>query len=185
MSNQPPHPAVLALGYSEASMLLRQDTGSDVKAIICIYGAREFPVEAPAINNKLVLRFDDAEVVNMTDPEEGYRAWIRSKWATEIGRPTTPPNVADAKAIIEFANAAAGIEGTVLCQCQGGISRSPAAALLCLATWTGERREQYCMNELLRIRPCAAPHRGLVLFGDHLLGRGGKLIRAVLEARRG
>ena len=90
-----------------------------------------------------------------------------------------PPTIDDAKAIIEFASSLADVSGTVLCQCQGGVSRSGAAALLCLATWTSGGDERYCMGELLRVRPCAAPLRGLVAFGDTLLGRGGKLVEAL------
>ena len=59
------------------------------------------------------------------------------------------------------------------------MSRSPAAALLCLAVWNGAGRETQCIEELLAARSCSIPHRGLVRFGDELLGRQGKLIEVV------
>ncbi len=71
----------------------------------------------------------------------------------------------------------------LLCHCQAGISRSPAAALLCLAAWTGPGRERDCVEQVMQIRPAAVPHMGLVNFGDALLGRQGELVKAVLEVR--
>ena len=103
----------------------------------------------------------------------------------EIGRPVSPPRVEDAKAIVEFAREISGVEGTVLCQCQAGVSRSPAAALICLATWTNEGDEKDCVEQLLRVRPCAAPHRGLVAFADAVLGRCGRLVESVDRIRQG
>jgi predicted protein tyrosine phosphatase len=179
----PSHPSILALGYSEAAMLLRQTDGADIAAVISIFGKHEFPVEAPAVSHRLDLRFDDVEAVDLTDPTSTYRAWTQAKWAEQIGRPVSPPTIEDARAIIEFARAISGIEGTVLCHCQAGVSRSPAAALICLATWTGEGDEQHCVEQLFRSRPFVAPHRDLIRFGDSLLGRDGRLI-AALDAVR-
>lgn len=180
MSN---HPPILALGYSEAAMMLRTRAAQEVEALISIHGQHEHAVDAPGIAHRLVLRFDDVETVNLSDPARAYTAWARQKWAKEMGRPLTPPSAKDAKAIIEFAREIAELKGAVLCQCQAGVSRSPAAALLCLATWTGGGQEEYCMRQLLRARPCAAPLLDLMSFGDDLLGRGGKLVDAVRRAR--
>jgi predicted protein tyrosine phosphatase len=178
------HPSILALGYSEAAMLLRKSSHAQITALISIYGDHEYPLDAPNITNKLILHFDDTEVVDVTDPVNGYAAFARQKWSAEMGRPLTPPTIKDAQAIIEFARSLANLNGTVLCQCQGGISRSPAAALLCLATWTGDGHEPYCVDQALAIRPCAVPHRDLILFGDKILGRNGKLRQALSDHRR-
>jgi predicted protein tyrosine phosphatase len=178
------HPSVLALGYSEAAMLLRSGPPPDVKALISIHGNHEFPLDALDITNRLILHFDDVEAVDMTDSVNGYATWARQKWAAEMGRPVSPPEIKDAQAIIHFARALMDLEGTVLCQCQGGVSRSPAAALLCLATWTGEGQERYCVEQVQRIRPCDVAHRDLISFGDILLGRNGKLVQAAAEARQ-
>ena len=185
MSNPalPAHPPILALGYSEAAMMLRTPAAQKVEALISIHGLREHAVDAPWVAHQLVLRFDDVETANLSDPARAYAAWTRQKWAKEMGRPLTPPSAEDAKAIIEFARGITQLEGAVLCQCQAGVSRSPAAALLCLATWTGEGQEEYCVRHLLRARPCAAPLLDLISFGDDLLKRGGKLVDAVRRAR--
>jgi predicted protein tyrosine phosphatase len=172
------HPTILALGYSEAAMLLRDPAGSHVEAIIAIRGSHEHAIEA-AVAHRLELEFDDVDEPNQDDPVARLRAHAREKWAREIGRPQTPPTREHAAAIIEFARQTKDLRGTVLCHCSAGVSRSTAAALLCLAVWKGEGRERECVGELLRAMPCAAPHRDLVRWGDELLGRRGRLVEAV------
>ena len=144
---------------------------------------RELPRGHPKHPSLLVLG-DDTECIDWTDPTRAEAAWARQKWSKEMGRPLTPPTIDDAKSIIDFARSVAAIAGTILCHCQAGISRSPAAALLCLATWTGQGHEQYCIDRLLRIRPAAVPLRDLIAFGDTVLARGGKLLRATTHARQ-
>jgi len=178
------HPSILALGYSEAAMVLRSGQPNNITAVIAIRGHGEYVVDCPGTVQKLVLEFDDVEVLASADPSRAYESWAREKWAKEIGRPQSPPSVADAAAIIEFARRISSSRGTVLCHCQAGVSRSTAAALVCLATWTGPGHEQYCVEHLRSGRPCAMPHRGLVGFADELLGRGGRLVSALSIARR-
>jgi len=177
------HPPIVALGYSEAAMLLRRPNAAGIGAVISIHGKREFPVEA-AIPHRLVLRFDDEDVPDPTDPVSVYRSYLRLKWAAANGLELRPPTVDDARSIIEFAETIRHIDGMVLCQCAAGMSRSTAAALLCLSVWTGEGREQYCVEELLRVRRGAVPHRDLVRLGDALLGRGGRLLEALRRVRQ-
>ena len=173
-----PQPRLLVLGYSESAMLLAGSNQADVKALISICGTHEHPLDAADIRCKLTLHFDDAEVPDLSDPNMGHAAWIKQRYAREMGRPLTPPTIEDAHAIISFARSTADLDGALLCQCQGGISRSPAAALICLTTWTGPGRERECVEHLLKIRPCAAPHADLVRFADRILHRNGELIRA-------
>ena len=172
-------PTLLVLGYSEAAMLLGQSNTPEVTAIISIHGRNEYPLDVSGIRHRLVLHFDDADVIDMSDPQRALGPWARQRWSAQQGRPLTPPQIEDARAIIEFARVVAGLDGVVLCQCQGGVSRSSAAALLCLATWSEEGQEQACLEQVLRIRPCAAPHPDLIRFGDQLLNRSGKLIGAL------
>ena len=180
-----PYPPILMFGYSEAAMLLRQPHGAQVKAIISIHGLHEYAVEAPDVSRRLTLRFDDVDVPDPKDALGMLRSWVHRKWAVEIGRPMTPPSREDAEAIIEFARSIGDMEGTLLCHCQAGISRSPAAALLCLAAWTGAGRERDCVEQIMRVRPAAVPHLGLIGFGDSALGRQGQLVKALLDVRLG
>jgi predicted protein tyrosine phosphatase len=172
------HPPILVFGYSEAAMLLRRPNAANIGAALSIHGKREFPVEAQT-PHRLVLCFDDEDVPDPADPLSAYRSYLRLKWAKENGLELKPPTIDDARSIIEFAGAIRHIDGTVLFQCAAGMSRSTAAALLCLSVWTGKAQEQYCVEELFRVCRGAVPHRGLVRFGDTLLGREGKLSKAL------
>jgi predicted protein tyrosine phosphatase len=176
-------PSLLVLGYSEAGMLLRAPGAADVGAIISIHGSREPLLIAQSTARRLILEFDDVEGFDSMDPMAVARWGLRRREAGEVGLRLTPPTADHAKAVLEFARSVAGLEAMLLCQCQGGISRGPAAALLCLATWTEPGREEYCVERLLAIRPSAVPHRDIVRFGDALLHRDGRLLAALDRVR--
>ena len=129
------------------------------------------------------MQFDDVDPPDTSDEVAFHRSWVQRKWAAEIGRPLPPPTIHDARSIIQFASTIRDLDGIVLCQCGAGMSRSPAAALLCLAAWAGPGQERACVNDLMRLRPAATPLMGLVRLGDQVLGREGRLVQAVLEAR--
>jgi predicted protein tyrosine phosphatase len=176
-------PSVLILGYSEAAMFLRQPEAHQVRAIISIHGNREFPVETSQASHALVLQFDDSESPNEDDLEQRARFSIRRREAAAIGLSLNPPREEHARSIIEFARQIRDLKGTLLCHCLAGISRSSAAALLCLAEWTGPGHERACVEHVLAIRPAAQPHRGLARFGDNILNRGGRLLSALDSLR--
>jgi predicted protein tyrosine phosphatase len=178
------HPPLAIFGYSEAAMFLRRTPAPSVAAIISIHGAREFGVEA-AVTHRLDLRFDDVEIAPAPDDVMALqRAASRKRWAEQNGLIEVAPLPSDAASIIEFARKVRGVDGTVLCHCGGGVSRAPAAALICLAVWRGAGVEADCVAEILRLRRGAVPHVGLVRFADDLLGRGGKLSGALTSVRR-
>jgi predicted protein tyrosine phosphatase len=176
--NQRSHPSIIVLGYSEAGMLLLRPDAARVKAIISIHGKHEYGVECD-VAHRLDLNFDDVEAPDHSDPISAYHTILRNRWDAEHGLTRRPPTVDDALAIIDFAGSIKDVDGIVLCHCGGGVSRAPAAALLCLATWTREGHERSCVERVLKVRPCASPHRDLVRFGDELLNRGGRLVAAV------
>ena len=175
-------PALVILGYSEAAMFVRGRPGLALAGLVSIHGRREFGVEAEA-GRRLDLVFDDVEVPEPGDVFALQRAMSRRRWAEQNGLAEVPPGSADAAAVIEFAEALRGAGGTVLCHCGGGMSRAPAAALICLAVWAGAGAEAECVASVRRLRRGAVPHAGLVRFADALLGREGKLVEA-LSARR-
>lgn len=174
----PAHPPILVFGYSEAAMFLRSRS-SEIGGIISICGKFEPRLDVNCDACHLDLEFDDADEVDMTDPDRALQAWARQKYAKEMGRPVTPPRFDDAESIIDFALQMKDSNGFILCQCQAGVSRSSAAALLCLAAWTEAGQEEYCAQKLLEIRSCAVPLRSLVAYGDQILGREGRLISAM------
>lgn len=170
---------ILVLGYSEAAMYLRQVGADEIQAIVAIHGQREHPIEVPSGVPSLILQFDDSQAPDEEDPLDHARFRLRKREAAAVGLSLDPPNEGHARSIIEFARQIQSLPGTLICQCAAGISRSPAAALLCLAAWLGPGQESACVQQVLAIRPAAQPHRDLVRFGDRILGRGGRLLEAL------
>jgi predicted protein tyrosine phosphatase len=159
-------------------MFLRADPPPEISAVISIHGKREFGVEL-ACEHRLDLTFDDVEVVRAGDLEAMERQMMRRRWNERNGLVEVAPTEADVERIVEFAKQIGNVQGIMLCHCGGGMSRAPAAALVCLAVWSGEGTEKECVEEVRRLRRGAVPHVGLVGFADELLGRGGKLVAAV------
>jgi predicted protein tyrosine phosphatase len=177
------HPTLVVLGYSEAAMFLRATPRPNVTAIISIHGHREYGVEAEVMH-RLDLTFDDVEVVAPGDVLALQRAFSRRRWGAENGLTELAPSASDAASIIQFAEAVRETEGIILCHCGGGMSRAPAAALICLALWKGPGTEAECVREVLAIRRGAVPHPGLVRFADELLRRDGALVCALASIGR-
>lgn len=72
-------------------------------------------------------------------------------------------------------------KGNVLIHCHAGKSRSTALALGALALQNSDRGAEELVEMLLEIRPQAAPNIIVVEIVDDLTGRGGELIKAVLN----
>jgi predicted protein tyrosine phosphatase len=177
------NPSIVILGYSEAAMFLRREPTPVLAGLISIHAGREFGVEAEA-PRRLDLTFDDVDVPDNTDLEALQCAMGRKRWAEQNGLFEVPPTSSDARAIIDFAESLRGTSDLLLCHCGGGMSRAPAAGLICLAVWAGPGREVECVERVSNLRRGAVPHAGLIRFADTLLGRGGKLLDAVSTRRR-
>lgn len=174
------HPDLIVLGYSEAAMFLQRRPPPNVMAILSIHGQREYGVDYdPPL--RLDLSFDDVDVSSDTDPVAVWRTQSRRRWSEQNGRIEKPPTPADAAAIIQFAARTRNGVGTVLCHCQGGISRAPAAALICLSVWRGPGSEAGCVDAIRSTLAGSMPHAGLVRFADELLERKGRLIEAIAK----
>jgi len=171
------HPSLAILGYSEAAMFLGRAPRQDVSAIISIHGTREFAVDYSS-PYRLDLSFDDVEVPLPDDNDAIVRQYSRERWNRQNGLTEVAPTKADVGAIIRFAEQVRDIDGILLCHCGGGMSRAPAAALICLAVWKGPGLEKECAKAVLQARAGAVPHRGLIRLADELLGRDHKLVDA-------
>src|SRR5262249_489441 len=74
-----------------ASLLSTPARAASVGALIAIHGQREYPVEAPGVAHRLVLRFDDTEVPSRTDFIQAARIRMRQREAAAIGLVLAPP----------------------------------------------------------------------------------------------
>jgi len=73
----------------------------------------------------------------------------------------------------------------LLVHCQMGVSRSPAAALLVALAVEPDQDDHALAARLRQASVQATPNARLVEIGDHVLGRGGRLVAAVRTIGRG
>lgn len=175
-------PPIVILGYSEAAMFVNRDPSPQIGAIISIHGRREHGIEL-AIPHRLDLIFDDVDAVDISDLQALQATMRRQRWSRQTGQIEAGPSSEDAASIIEFARSIVDIKDLILCHCGGGMSRAPAAGLICLAVWNGPGSEVDCVRQIRELRQGAVPHLGLIRFADMLLGREGNLIAAIKASK--
>ncbi len=118
---------------------------TEIGAVISSMGKREHAVITPSGTPHLRLQFDDA-AAESDDPIEAARLRMRRRAAAEIGLRLEPSRREHAESILNFAREHSALRGALLCQCLAGVSRSSAAALLCLASWTEPGDERACVS---------------------------------------
>lgn len=96
----------------------------------------------------------------------------------------TPPGEEHIRALIEFARSWDRRQPMVI-HCFAGISRSTAAAYVLACALVPDRAEAEIAKELRRASEMATPNRLIVGIGDTLLGRQGKMVRAIEAIGRG
>ena len=96
----------------------------------------------------------------------------------------TPPGAEHVEAMIAFAEAWHR-EAPLLIHCWAGISRSTAAAFIAICALNPRRDEAELAASLRAAAPSATPNARLVDLADDLLGRGGRMGRAVRDIGRG
>ncbi|MFN4143589.1 tyrosine phosphatase family protein [Aestuariivirga sp.] len=96
----------------------------------------------------------------------------------------TPPCAADAERLVAFLQSW-DREAPMLIHCWAGISRSTAAAYTALCLFRPAADEEELAFELRRASPSATPNRLIVSLADDVLGRQGRMVKAVERIGRG
>ncbi len=96
----------------------------------------------------------------------------------------TPPSATDADRLVAFLK---GWDRStpILIHCWAGISRSTAAAYTAMCLFKPKRDEEELAWELRAASPSASPNRLIVSFTDAVLGREGRMVRAIDRIGRG
>ena len=126
-------------------------------------GSEPVKPEGVAAENYLSLSMHD-----IAEPREGYVA----------------PSIDHVARILEFGRRWNG-QGALVIHCYAGISRSTAAAYVIAATLQPQREEAELAAQLRRQSPSATPNPLVVAHADHLLGRQGRMVKAIREIGRG
>jgi predicted protein tyrosine phosphatase len=94
------------------------------------------------------------------------------------------PRAADAEKLIGFLDSW-DRDRPMLIHCWAGISRSTAAAFTALCMFRPQADEEEIAWELRDASPSATPNRLIVSLADDVLGRGGRMVRAIEKIGRG
>jgi|LakMenEpi03Aug12_release.lakeMendotaPanAssembly.Ray.scaffolds.fasta_scaffold1534195_1 predicted protein tyrosine phosphatase len=96
----------------------------------------------------------------------------------------TPPTARDAERLIAFLDSWDRAD-PMLIHCWAGISRSTAAAYTALCLFRPQADEETLAQELRAASPSATPNRLIVSLADEVLGRQGRMVKAVAGIGRG
>lgn len=94
------------------------------------------------------------------------------------------PQEEHVRQIIEFARSW-DIQSPLLVHCWMGVSRSPAAALIAALAVNPDEDDDALVLRLRQVSPYATPNARLIAFGDAMLNRDGRLMKAVRAIGRG
>lgn len=95
-----------------------------------------------------------------------------------------PPGEAHVQKLLGFARDWDRKE-PLLVHCFAGISRSTASAYVIAAALAPERDEVELAETLRRLSPSATPNPRIIAFADDVLGRQGRMMRAIRDIGRG
>lgn len=96
----------------------------------------------------------------------------------------TPPSLEHVSRLLDFGRSW-DRGAPLLVHCYAGISRSTAAAFVIACALMPDRDEAMIANELRRLAPSATPNPLVVAHADYLLGRHGRMSRAIDGIGRG
>lgn len=99
----------------------------------------------------------------------------------ETGFKCVAPTKAMVKKALTFARRLPE-QATLLVHCTMGVSRSPAMAFAILCQAQPDLTERQVFRQLLKLRPQACPSHLIVTYADQLLGRDGRMLRAMQAA---
>lgn len=95
-----------------------------------------------------------------------------------------PPSATDARRLIDFLSSW-DRQNPMLIHCWAGISRSTAAAYTALCLFRPEADEEELALELRAASPSATPNKLIVSLADDVLGRNGRMVKAIAKIGRG
>lgn len=96
----------------------------------------------------------------------------------------TPPAENHVRELIDFARRW-DRQAPMVVHCFAGVSRSTAAAYISALAINDQTDEEALALELRRLSPTASPNIRLVAFADEMLGRSGRMVRAIEKIGRG
>jgi predicted protein tyrosine phosphatase len=109
---------------------------------------------------------------------------IRLVFEDALSQEEGGPSLQDIERLIGFSRTVDPAKGGVLVQCQAGISRSSAGAMILAAVILGPGHELDAVRHILGIHPVARPNRRMLELADAVLNNGGALAAAMNVAKQ-
>jgi predicted protein tyrosine phosphatase len=149
---------------------------------ITICGVDQLDLHSAAGVTHLLSILDPAEpqprTLRVIAPYHSLELRFHDVIAPEAG--AIPPELEHVEQLLAFGRdvMASGPDAHLLVHCHAGVSRSTAAAALCLAQAYPTRSAYETLGEVARLRSGAWPNLRMIELGDIVLGRQGELIAA-------
>lgn len=152
--------------------------------IVCPLNKVQSLVDAHGVGNVITMLAPDTphDPVRGVSPDRHLRLFFHDIVQQIDGH--TPPSSADAERLLGFLESW-NREQPMLIHCWAGISRSTAAAFTALCMFRPSTDEEEIAQELRAASPSATPNRLIVSLADDLLGRNGRMVRAIAGIGRG
>jgi predicted protein tyrosine phosphatase len=152
--------------------------------IVCPLSKIEETVTASGARRMVTLINAGTPVTRPATLEEADHLFLAMNDIIEELPDMTPPGEVHVRALLDFARVW-DRRAPLLIHCFAGISRSNAAAYTVAAALAPKRDEGELANALRRLSPSATPNIRLVSIADKILGRDGRMIRAIEAIGRG
>lgn len=152
--------------------------------IVCPLNKVQSLVEAHGVGHVVTLLAPDTphELPHGVPPERHLRLYFHDIVQDMDGY--TPPKASDAERLVAFLESW-DRRRPLLIHCWAGISRSTAAAFTALCLCRPRADEEEIALELREASPSATPNRLIVSLADDVMGRGGRMVRAIERIGRG
>jgi predicted protein tyrosine phosphatase len=152
--------------------------------IVCPLSRIEETVTASGARRMVTLINAGTPVTRPASLTEADHLFLRMNDIIEELPDMTPPGEVHVCTLLDFARAW-DRRAPLLIHCFAGISRSTAAAYAVAAALAPKRDEAELADTLRRLSPSATPNIRLVSIADRILGRDGRMIRAIEAIGRG
>jgi predicted protein tyrosine phosphatase len=152
--------------------------------IVCPLSRIEETVTASGARRMVTLINAGTPVTRPALLTEADHLFLHMNDITEELPDMTPPGEVHVRTLLDFARAW-DRRAPLLIHCFAGISRSTAAAYAVAAALAPKRDEAELADTLRRLSPSATPNIRLVSIADRILGRDGRMVRAIEAIGRG
>ncbi len=152
--------------------------------IVCPLNQVQTQVTTHGAKRVLSLLSPERPPERFTGIEPEHHLWLGFHDIVQPTEGMTPPTATDAERLVHFISEW-DRAAPMLIHCWAGISRSTAAAYTALCLHQPKADEEELALRLRAASPSATPNRLIVSYTDRLLGRNGRMLKAIDRIGRG